>query len=93
MPYHFRVAAANALGYGAGLTSIPTAVAPAVQPPSQPIDVLLSSENGQSIDVSFMPPAIDGGASVEQYLVEFSSDPILSNVQEVRVNADPQQER
>lgn len=93
VPYFFRVAAANARGYGPALVAIPVSLAPSVNPPAEPRSVFLGSDSGSSIDVSFMPPAIDGGLPVEKYLVEFSPVEITPNVQEVRINSAPQQER
>jgi hypothetical protein len=68
-PYFTRVVAYNALGYGPA-AKVANAQAPIVQP-AAPTGASLSFISASSLRVQFYPPTDDGGASVDEYLVEW----------------------
>ena len=73
--YSVQVSAANKLGYGRPQTSIPNKLAPPVQKPSSPTNVLLSVSSSHSLEVSFSSPESDGGETITLYRIEWDTEP------------------
>jgi len=73
LSYSCRVSAANELGYSRPKTSIPLQLAPPIQKPSSPTNVILSVASSQSLLVTFTKPDSDGGDTITLYRIgEFS---------------------
>jgi len=73
LSYSCRVSAANQLGYSTPKTSIPLQLAPPIQKPSSPTNVILSVASSQSLEVTFTKPDSDGGDTITLYRIgEFS---------------------
>lgn len=73
--YSVQVSAENRLGYGRPQTSIPNKLAPPVQKPSSPTNVLLSVSSSHSLEVIFSSPESDGGKTVTLYRIEWDTEP------------------
>ena len=70
LPYYVRVsAAANELGYSPPKSSIPLQLAPPIQKPSSPTNVILSVASSQSLEVTFTKPDSDGGDTITLYRI------------------------
>ena len=69
--YHVQVSAANDLGFGRPQASSPRALAPPIQKPSTPRNVILRVASSQSLEVIFSKPESDGGDDVTLYRVEW----------------------
>ena len=74
-PYNVQVSAANQLGYCRPQTSIPRKLAPPIQKPSSPTNVILSVASSQSLEVIFSRPKSDGGETVSLYRIEWDTKP------------------
>jgi len=72
--YNVQVSAANSLGYGRPQTSIPHELAPPVQKPSNPTNVILGVASSQSLEIIFSKPASDGGDTITLYRIEWDTD-------------------
>ena len=70
--YVFRVAAANAVGTGPW-SATSAAYTPQATVPGVPTGVTGSNATATSIDVSWTPPADDGGSPVMAYVLRMSS--------------------
>lgn len=71
--YQFRVSASNALGTGAS-SSVVIAVPWAAALPSAPLDVTVGTVDLNSISLTWSVPATNGGATVTDYVIEYSSN-------------------
>jgi copper chaperone CopZ len=69
--YHVQVSAANELGFGRPQASTPRALAPPIQKPSKPRNVILRVASSQSLEVIFSKPESDGGDDVTLYRIEW----------------------
>jgi hypothetical protein len=69
IPYYVRASALNAIGQGAYAYGSNIFIIPEPQMPGMPIAPILSSVDGQTLSVSFYPPALDGGNPVNFYRV------------------------
>jgi len=79
--YNVQVSAANQLGYGRPQTSIPRELAPPVQKPSSPTNVILSVASSHSLEVIFSKPESDGGDTVTLYRIEWDIDPDFGSIE------------
>ncbi len=70
--YHFRVNATNAVGTGPASDIVP---ATPVTLPGAP-ENLIATVNGTTIELTWDPPANDGGATITSYTVQQSTDGI-----------------
>ena len=69
IPYYFRVAATTSLGQGPyAFASVPYAI-PELQIPGHPSNVNLTVVDGSTLNLSFSPPALDGGSNIMSYKV------------------------
>ena len=73
-PYDARISAQNALGYSKPCPSVPATLAPPKQTPSQPTDVSLVPDSGQSLRVLFSHSESDGGDAITQYKLEWDTE-------------------
>ncbi len=78
--YSVQVSAANKLGYGRPQTSIPNKLAPPVQKPSNPTNVLLSVSSSHSLEVIFTSSDSDGGETITLYRIEWDTEPDFDSV-------------
>ncbi|KAL7537092.1 hypothetical protein ACHAXR_007581, partial [Thalassiosira sp. AJA248-18] len=80
-PYNIQVSSANQLGYGRPRASIPRELAPPVQKPSSPTNVILSVASSHSLEVTFTKPESDGGDTVTLYRIEWDTDPAFDSIE------------
>ncbi|KAF4031960.1 Fibronectin type III domain [Phytophthora infestans] len=85
VPFYFRVSAINAAGRGPPSYSTPQYAIPTAQVPSVPTNVSLSAVDGTTVAVYMSSPENDGGASLDSYRVEYSTSPIVDEVQQIRL--------
>ena len=71
--YQFRVSASNTLGTGAS-SSVVIAVPWAAELPSAPLAVTVGTVDLNSISLTWSVPATNGGATVTDYVIEYSSN-------------------
>ena len=69
LPYKVRISATNELGYSRPTSSIPLQLAPPIQKPSSPTNVILSVASSQSLEVTFTKPDSDGGDTITLYRI------------------------
>ena len=72
--YHVQVSAANDLGFGHPQASTPRALAPPIQKPSTPRNVILRVASSRSLEVIFSKPESDGGDDVTLYRIEWDTN-------------------
>ena len=70
-PYTVQVTPINAAGSAVSQTSVPLALAPPLQAPSEPLDVYLAAASANSLSVLWMAPLSDGGSNVTTYKIEW----------------------
>ncbi|KUF76233.1 Twitchin [Phytophthora nicotianae] len=85
VPFYFRVSAINTAGRGPPTYSTPQYAIPTAQVPSAPTNVSLSAVDGTTVAVRLSSPENDGGASLDSYRVEYSTSPIVDEVQQIRL--------
>ena len=73
-PIHVQVSAGNYLGYGHPQASTPRALAPPIQKPSIPRNVILRVVSSQSLEVTFTKPESDGGDDITLYRIEWDTN-------------------
>ncbi|KAL9189871.1 hypothetical protein ACHAXT_009546 [Thalassiosira profunda] len=78
--YQVQVSVANSLGYGPPQASLPRELAPPVQKPSSPTNVILSVASSQSLEVVFSKPESDGGDGVSLYRIEHDPSPAFDSL-------------
>jgi len=71
--YHVQVSAANDLGFGRPQASTPRALAPLIQKPSKPKNVILRVASSSSLEVIFSKPESNGGDDVTLYRIEWDT--------------------
>lgn len=74
--YFARVMAFNEIGY-----SLPQRAPAAQKPmvvPGRPTSVVLKTMSKCDIKVSFNPPDSDGGDTIDEYMIEYSTDPLFN---------------
>ena len=71
VPYTVQVTPINAAGSAVSQTSVPLALAPPLQAPSEPLDVYLSAASANSLQALWMAPLSDGGSNVTTYKIEW----------------------
>ena len=72
--YYVQVSAANDLGFGRPQSSTPRALAPPIQKPSAPRNVILRVASSRSLEVIFSKPESDGGDDVTLYRIEWDTN-------------------
>ena len=72
--YHVQVSAANELGFGRPRASTPRVLAPMIQKPSTPQNIILRVASSQSLEVIFSKPESDGGDDVTFYRIEWDTN-------------------
>jgi hypothetical protein len=72
-PYHVQVSAANSLGYGRPQLSVPRELAPPVEKPSAPTNVIMRVVSSQALDIIFSNPESDGGDDVTLYRIDWDT--------------------
>ncbi|KRO55639.1 MAG: hypothetical protein ABR77_06035, partial [Acidimicrobiia bacterium BACL6 MAG-120322-bin79] len=72
LTYQVRVSASNGLGSGAP-SSVVIAVPWAASLPSAPLDVVIAGYGLNQVSLSWTIPATDGGTSITDYVIEYSS--------------------
>ena len=72
-PYNIQVSSANHLGYGRPRASIPRELAPPVQKPSTPTNVILGVASSHSLEVIFAKPESDGGDTITLFRIEWDT--------------------
>ena len=70
IPYFVRASAFNAIGQSLFAYSSDIFIIPEPQQPGAPLDALLSSIDGHTLAVSFLPPESDGGDAIGFYKVD-----------------------
>ncbi|CAM9541561.1 unnamed protein product, partial [Phaeothamnion confervicola] len=84
--YFFRVAAANALGFGPAALARQGWAAPEPVPADPPVNATMEPVDGDTLRVTFWPPAGTGGLQVDRYRVEHGPEPLRDEVQAVRLS-------
>ena len=74
-PYHVQVSVSNELGYGRPRPSVPSMLAPPIEKPSAPTNVILRVVSKQTLQVIFSKPESDGGDEITLYKIEWDTMP------------------
>ena len=71
IPYAVAVTPVSAAGSGVAQYSVPEALAAQAQAPGTPADVYLATVSAANLNVLWLAPTSDGGASVTQYTIQW----------------------
>ena len=72
LTYQFKVSATNSIGSSAA-SSVVIAVPWAASPPSAPLGLVITNYGLNQVDLSWTIPATNGGVSITDYVIEYSS--------------------
>ena len=74
VPYSYKIAAQNAIGWGPNSTAVPATPVPGMTEPSAPLNLVASGGIGQ-IALTWQVPASDGGSAITGYRVYRGTSP------------------